>query len=504
MPTSDLRDSEGAAASASRILVVHPSGNIANNPHLAAAAERLAAAGHMVDFLSFRSGLCQVSTDPAVRHLVVDRGASEWSLTQELASLLTARYNLVIGTHDGIVAASALATAWAVPLVLFSYEILFRDDIDERMADDLAAACSNVVFAVCQDSLRAALLAEEYAIDPSRILCSPVAGRSSIAVPEEERQHLRRELGLPKDVRIALLAGTLSDRSMVEELLESVSRWPPEWTFVLHPFGGASSLPSRLARSIRACPRAVISGKPVQTHEEVRTVISGADVGLALYRYDYSGEYTGKNILFLGLSGGKISTYLKCGVPVVTNETGLMSDEVRRYGLGQVVDSPRSIDLAAFSLHGRDEWAARCRRYFDEHLSFDTSAKAFTDAIAALIAGQPVQHVVGRASAPFSMSQTRQCRALFDEARALYFSPSFALGHTLLNPIDSFSRYLRPFLRRRLLNSFAGRLLKTIRQPPDEKLEAAVRRYVPKCRGEQSAREGIAGPETRLSGRTTR
>ncbi|MDY6868004.1 MAG: hypothetical protein SVT56_08880, partial [Chloroflexota bacterium] len=107
--------------------------------------------------------------------------------------------------------------------------------------------------------------------------------------------------------------------------------------------------------------------------DDMSMILSGIDAGLAFYRPDYSGPLTGDNLKYLGLASGKVSTYLRYGVPVVMNETGLYAEEVQRYKLGCVVCNIDKISEKLTEIKNND-YSQNAKSYFSDNLDFNIYA----------------------------------------------------------------------------------------------------------------------------------
>jgi hypothetical protein len=79
---------------------------------------------------------------------------------------------------------------------------------------------------------------------------------------------------------------------------------------------------------------------------------------IALYHPTYENYWTGRIIANIGMSSGKIATYMQHGLPVFINELGEISFHVREKGLGE---------FCATSIPGRS-MRSRCLAFFAEHL----------------------------------------------------------------------------------------------------------------------------------------
>lgn len=117
-----------------------------------------------------------------------------------------------------------------------------------------------------------------------------------------------------------------------------------------------------------------ISDSATDLVDDMSMILSGVDTGLAFYKPDYnSGPHTGNNLKYLGLASGKISTYLRYGIPVIVNEIGLYSDEIRQYKLGAVVDAPDKIADKLMEIKNQIH-EKNARNYFAQHLDFNIYA----------------------------------------------------------------------------------------------------------------------------------
>jgi glycosyltransferase involved in cell wall biosynthesis len=165
---------------------------------------------------------------------------------------------------------------------------------------------------------------------------------------------------------------------MTGGILASVAGWPDPWVLLLHErYGRARAvLGDALARHEPLLGRKIfISESAADMVDDLGSVLAGVDAGLAFYEPDYKTPYTGKNLQQLGTASGKVSTYLRYGVPVILNDIGLFPEEARRHGFGHVADGPgdigRQLDACADGRLG-----ANARRYFAERLDFNLHAPA--------------------------------------------------------------------------------------------------------------------------------
>lgn len=240
-----------ADADRARIMLIHPEGNIANNPNLWGIVEILCNNGYSVDIYSpERLGIPQcaphnLSTVHAVprqnqylypasffflltQTLIDNQEQLEHFVTQELP-----RYTLIIGVDLGIVEAALIAARQGVPHALISYELYFADVVPLWQKKMEIEASRNLLFAIAQDDLRAADLSLENKIPLERIIKIPVAGRGVKQI--SKNSYIHRHFSLPQNQKILLYMGEITARwTGIGELLYSLHTWPDDWSLLIH------------------------------------------------------------------------------------------------------------------------------------------------------------------------------------------------------------------------------------------------------------------------------
>jgi hypothetical protein len=189
-------------------------------------------------------------------------------------------------------------------------------------------------------------------------------------------------------MKVAIAIGSVSGWSMIDRVLKSVAGWPKDWALIVHERYGRTreSLRTELTHVEHLIgQRIFISDSATEMVDDMGSVLSGVSVGLAFYEPDFMGPYTGKNLEHLGMASGKISTYLRYGVPVILNDIGLYPAEARRFGFGRVVESPEHIaehlERCCDELH-----RSNARGYFLEKLDFNIHAQELWSRIRDLMA----------------------------------------------------------------------------------------------------------------------
>jgi len=380
----------------SRILIIHPEGNINNNPNLSGIVEVLCEDGYFVDIVSPKRRFSQLAPCEGSRMLLYDdritRYSSKIPLLKKFSRALSQIrmnqykkevYKLIIGVdRDGIIEASYLSQLLGIPYGLISYEIFFRDETSVEFKKEEINACAHIDFAVCQDDVRSSLLGEENHIPLEKIINIPVAGRG--VKKGEKTQYLHNRLNIPSDKKIALYMGSIAKWSMIEELVQSADNWPEEWVLVLHNRYGINSEVSKLIGDEHS-KSIYISHESYPTPEDLSEMLHSTDLGIALYKPTFDGIYTGNNLKFLGLSSGKIATYLQHGIPILTNENGLISDYIWESEAGYIIDDLKEISELLESINLKECERAGGYILFEEKLDLDQQIKPLMNKIKSIL-----------------------------------------------------------------------------------------------------------------------
>ena len=100
-------------------------------------------------------------------------------------------------------------------------------------------------------------------------------------------------------------------------------------------------------------------------------MIASADIGLALYCPSGIPPFGGRNIVTMGLSSGKLASYVRAGVPVVTTGNPELAALMERYAFGACADCTGDVPSLLEAVRGnREELARGARKFFLEQLDF--------------------------------------------------------------------------------------------------------------------------------------
>ena len=273
---------------------------------------------------------------------------------------------LVVGIdRNGMIYASRYANILSIPKALLSYEIYFRNECGYEYKREEITACKGLAFAVCQDPRRAKELSIENEIRPHNIINMPVSPikpiQSTLA-----KAALKRELMIEQDY-VAIFSGSFAKWTMIDQIMKALSHWPSNWALVLRGRARRDHIPEL---DIAHLSPNIYVDNTTNENNSLARLLKMADIGIAFYSPLPNSISAGQNIANIGLSSGKIATYLGYSLPIICNNIGLYSDLILEYNAGLVVNSPDCIAEALNSQTNEslEEMRTGAGKLFSEHI----------------------------------------------------------------------------------------------------------------------------------------
>lgn len=367
-----------------KILIIHPEGNIKNNPNLYAVAKLMVQQGYEVLVYSqYRPNIYQGDLFPGARFVYF--GTTDKETLNIEKSFKDENIGFIIGIDDfGIWKAWKLSKILSVPFAFLSYEILFDQELaiigcrqDKKNKQRAKKACKHISFAITQDETRCDLLSVEYGIPKDKIHLMPVANTGACKVNRSDYFHSM--FSIPREKHILLYMGWM-DQQQERRMIGFTHYLPKDWVIVAHSryvYHSESNDPcigDKLFFSL---------DKPIENIDEMGNLLSGCDVGFCTYQASSDSIYTGDNIRYIGLSSGKTSTFLQYGIPVVVENMNIWDKIVEDKGIGLHMSSSsdfmRLDELLGESI--RDKAVA----FFDEKLDASRFALPIIEEIGKLM-----------------------------------------------------------------------------------------------------------------------
>ena len=382
-----------------KILIVHPVGNILNNPNLLQIFLTLneeyeshvllpklkilqhhkTVNGKLITYTKFINILANILKVGIVLKII----AGYLNLFY-----LKEKYDLIIGVDRlGLIWASCFSKSFKSPYALISYEIFFRRETSKLFKLPEIKASKEISFAVVQDYKRAEKLSEENKINKEKLIQIPVA--SSFSKPYKKSMRLYHELRIPSDKKILLFVGSVDKWTCIDKILLQLARFPDSWVLVLHDrYGNTKSKVDSILVEMKLDPMSIsdklyYSNLKLPTAEDMYHLLHSADLGFCAYYPTYSNMYTGDNLKYIGLASGKATTYLQHGLPIVTISGGQIGEIVKNNRLGFTLDKIEDIPdcLAHYDSPEAQSMHKECYDYFNRKFSFNLFKEKFLNKV---------------------------------------------------------------------------------------------------------------------------
>ena len=373
-----------------RVAVFEPDPDLATNPSLTCLLEALTRKGVQVDVFMPSDDARYPTFNSFATRYPFPKPLSLWSgeLRKTLANwwarmwrfrvdraFAERAYDLIVGINSlGLIVGCDYAQRFNLPLVYMSFEIFFRDELSsfreirEKERECIASRLADLV--IVQDQWRAQLLTVENGLATEKLEYLPVSPSGSKKVAHSD--YLRRRFHLADSQIIVLHAGSFTDWTYAEELLESAAHWPKDFTLVIH----TRYKPKTTDRYIRKVGAQKLSNVILSTDplppDSYEQLVASADMGLVLHKPMPPDRHTQKNIQTIGLSSGKFSYYMKYGIPVISINQRSYEHLSADYGFGENIASPSEIPKALERVWSNyDHYRKEAQRLFSERLDFD-------------------------------------------------------------------------------------------------------------------------------------
>jgi len=376
-----------------RVAVVVPIGTLDHHPGVLNAVTCFVDAGYNVDIFALRNvhyPPCHFESDRVhVRYLPVtfrSRRESRASATLFFAIWLPF---VLRGPYTAVYASGvrALLSTWCaswfrdIRIINHQLELYIGAKLNTRFAR---------IFKWCERrAIRRSFVSLEHDEMRARMLCDDAGiGRQAIEIVPNapcgqgqvrRSRFLAERLGLPRDARLLVAAGSLSPAFMSEETVVAAQDIPPGWICVLHsakPTGENDPYVAAMKAADRQ-RRVVFSLEPVP-YENVADILSSADIGLALY-----GSVGGPNTTEVGLASGKLCHFLQHGVPVIVSDFPVLREFVLKHRVGVPLADLAGLPQAIATI--MDDYEGYCRRAaetFTRELAFQTHFQRVLDRLA--------------------------------------------------------------------------------------------------------------------------
>ncbi|MFN6379290.1 MAG: hypothetical protein ACK4WD_08435 [Flavobacteriales bacterium] len=281
------------------------------------------------------------------------------------------RFDAVIAV-DAIGASICSKTAISNKIYL-SLEISFfenykKTSFSEKIKEQEILFHKTCKFSIIQDQQRWQLLCKENGLDwkKERVYFLPNAPRGVAKIRSNNEFFLHKKFELPSETFIVLSAGMISAATHSLELLQQAKK-SEKYILIFHSRNSddAKTPYFRLLEQEKA-PNIRFSLDPVK-YEDLEPLLNSAHIGVAIYNNAYGDNFS--NILF---ASGKLSQYLKLGIPIIVNDLPGMSAFIEKTKCGQIVTNLEDFNAAVERIRSDYKtYSHAAKAAFDEYFSFD-------------------------------------------------------------------------------------------------------------------------------------
>jgi hypothetical protein len=373
-----------------QVSVFAPVGTLDHQTSILNAVRCFAAAGYQVDVYTVHN---RQYPRPAFESPAVRVRYLPWTFNAEreprtLVTLLFTAWILLTfwrirpviyaGGVRGLIAAYAYAIFRRVRIVNYQMELYVGDKLEGRGARLFKAverrAAQRSEVSIEHSAERRAVMAADLGVPVERILIVPNAPIGP-ARPHES-VFLHRRLGLQESTRLLLCPGTITEACRTSDVVRGARSLPAGWACAIHSAGRREESDPyiRQLRELAAGSPVSFSLEPVP-YGQIDEVMGSARIGIALYASNI-----GPNWSTIGLASGKLSHFLRLGVPVIVSRLAGLEDFVLEHGVGEVLTDPDELgELVRRIEADAAGYRSRALRCFDTHLSYDRTFRQVID-----------------------------------------------------------------------------------------------------------------------------
>lgn len=281
------------------------------------------------------------------------------------------QYDLIIAYNSKeLIISSILGKILRIPYIYFCLEIIGFDEIKtlkskiNKYIEIFLNKGANIT--IVHDEIRKDFISKLHGLNPNNILCVP---NSDIGVVRKKTTYLRDKFEISEDKIIVLFTGGIELWAIDHNMINAVRNWDNSKVLVMHGWSRDNYVNQLipLIDEINKIEKKIYLSLNTLKKDDYDQLIASADVALSWYKRELS-----LNVENVGLSSGKFSAYLRCGIPVIVpSYLKSLCDIVDKYNIGISADNEYTIDGAVTKI--MDNYNVYRKNAFDfylEHMDF--------------------------------------------------------------------------------------------------------------------------------------
>lgn len=268
-----------------------------------------------------------------------------------------------------------------------SFEILFKNElttIPMLLLKDKEIRYSRLVNTILvQDKQRASnLINENFFPKKTKFFYIPVAPNSN-NITINVNKSLKTNLGLSQDAKVLIHSGDVSIHNGIELLIEALKLGIPKPYYILIHYRDKLDIQNPLHVELIKLQN---DGYPLIVHDnrfisynEYCSFVKSFDFGITFYKSQQDSFWNGKNLIDIGLSSGKFSTYMMLDIPTVVTNTGIYNELNQQYNFGAVISNAEEfIDVLKSNILLKVP-KNNCKKLYNEQLFPENRIKSYVD-----------------------------------------------------------------------------------------------------------------------------
>lgn len=283
------------------------------------------------------------------------------------AIIASKRYDCFIGIEaQGLIFAGMMGEVFQTPVMYYSLELYLSDH--PQFSGSRFQTRKNLerkyhqrsIATIIQDEERAELLCQDNQVVNAETYFVPV---SLLGKPVMSKTNwLQDNLGITNDKKVILQFGRIHAHRLSPEVVREAQEFPDDWVAVMHGSASEAEITQLQRYNMK---NKVLFSRDLIPINEVTNLVASADIGLVFYLGDHP------NTCLTGFSSEKLAYYLKCGLPVITNDFPSFKRIIEKQRCGVCVSGPHELIPAIRTiLSSYDSFRENAFRCYEEHYEF--------------------------------------------------------------------------------------------------------------------------------------